>query len=99
MKKRYKILIINIALTLLYYLGFRILLPIEIEGLGVLSAVSSAIYYAFLFVVNYNWIHVIWVALIVFGIIKKKREFIYGGLFSIILSVLILFIFILSIQY
>jgi hypothetical protein len=99
MKLRYKILILNITVTLLYYIGFIVLLPIKTEGLSVLSAFSSAIYYSFLFVVNYNWIHLIWLGFIVTGIIKKKREFIYGGLFSIILSALILFIFIMSIQY
>lgn len=99
MKTRYKILILNIILTLLYYIGFMVLLPIKTEGLGVLSAVSTALYFAFLFIVNYNWIHVIWLGFIVVGTIKKKRELIYGGIFSIILSALILFIFIVSINF
>ena len=99
MKTRYKILLLNVAVTLLYCLGFVIFLPQQTEDLKIVPSIITALSWAFLFLVNYNWIHLIWLGLIVVGIIKKKREFIYGGIFSIILSALILFIFIVSIQY
>ena len=99
MKTRYKILLFNIILTLLYYLAFVIFLPKQTENLEILPSIITAFSMAFLFIVNYNWVHLIWLGFIVVGIIKKKREFIYGGVFSILLSALILFIFILSINY
>lgn len=99
MKSRCKILLLNVALTLLYCLGFVIFLPQQTEGLKLAPSLIMALSWAFLFLINYNWIHLIWLGFIVVGIIKKKRELIYGGIFSIILSALILFIFIVSINF
>lgn len=98
MKARYKILLLNVALTLLYCLGFVIILPQQTEGLKMAPSIITALSWAFLFLINYNWIHLIWLGFIVVGIVRKKRELIYGGIFSIVLSALILFIFIMSIQ-
>lgn len=38
------------------------------------------------FMVQYLWINVCWVILILYGLIKKKKEFTAGGVYAVLFS-------------
>lgn len=91
MKTRYKILILNVVLSILYFFTFYFVY--EFTGNtdeSIWDSIVRGLSFWFMLIFYYNWIHVIWLGFIVLGIIKKKRELIYGGIFSIILSILFL---------
>lgn len=98
MKTRYKILIVNVCLSVLYYvfilLNFTNNKFDENEIVNFLSLLVNAISY----LVYYNWINVLWLGLIIFGLIKKNKEFVKGGIFSIVLSLLMFLFSILHFQ-
>lgn len=88
MKIRYRILALNVVLSMLYYFTFYFIY--EFTGNAdenIWDMVVRGLGFWFMLVFYYNWIHVIWLGFIIVGIIKKKRELIYGGILSIILSI------------
>jgi hypothetical protein len=98
MKTRYKVLILNLVLTTIYYFGFRFFLYNQAKDLNIFSTILSSFYWDSLIIVNYNWIHTLWISLFVIGLFKRNRELIFSGVFAILLSIIILFIFMLSYQ-
>jgi len=95
-KGRFKIMGLNILLTVIYAVFLILFLvnsKIFEQGIGEFFTILSK---GIILLLCYNWIHVIWVGFIMFGLIKKKKEFIWGGVISIGLSV---FMFLLLILY
>lgn len=94
MKTRYKILTFNVLLSVLYYFFLLLYLSkskiFESGVVGFFTVVSDTIS----LILYYNWINAVWVILFLFGLIKKKKEFIIGGVLSVILSILLFLSFI-----
>lgn len=87
-KTRYKLVLLNIILTILYYLIVRLMIisnsSIQ-DGEGIFDIVLD-ILAASLLIIQYLWINVFWILALLYGIIKRKKEFIFGGVYSILLS-------------
>ncbi|MFB0923966.1 MAG: hypothetical protein QMB65_01580 [Vicingaceae bacterium] len=98
MKTRFKILLFNVFVSVLYYV-FVLLFLTNINSIeeGVVDFIT-AIFKTIILIIYYNWIHVIWGGLILLGIIKKKKELIIGGVISVGSSLLIFLLFILCHQ-
>ncbi len=86
-KLRYWILLGDVALTLLFFLAFFIYFKFFFfETEGDLWEIFSYIFYAYLFLVQYVWILLIWMGVVIVGLIKKKKELILGGFYALLLS-------------
>ena len=89
-------MIINLLTSILYYVFILLYISnseiFESGIVGFFSAISDTIS----IILYYNAIHIVWVGLILFGLIKRNKELIFGGVFSIGLSALT---FVLAILY
>jgi len=85
MKTRYKVLLLNVILSLLYYASgwfyFSLYHP---NGVG---EFFTAFVNVIIFLSFYNLINLIWIGLIIYGKIKKNKEIYYGGIYSLALSI------------
>ena len=93
---RYKILILNFILTFLYW-GF---IQIWLNGFNKepqeIVDYLNLIWEAYILVLCYNFIHIIWIAFIIFGVMKRRKEYLIGGVISILFSVLIFILILLN---
>jgi len=55
-----------------------------------LSDVIEVIFDAYIYIIQYLWINILWIAVIVLGIIKKNKELFWGGLYSLVLSTVLI---------
>ena len=98
MKLRFKIVGFNVLLSIAYFvflLFFLVNSKIFEQGICEFFNILSK---GIILLLCYNWIHIIWTGLIIYGFIKKKKEFIWGGVFSIGLSILMFLLLILYYQ-
>ncbi|MDB4533660.1 hypothetical protein N9242_02230 [Vicingaceae bacterium] len=98
MKTRYKIVVFNVFLTLLYFVFILLYLSnskIFEDGIvGFFSVVSKTI----MLLLYYNLINTLWLGIVIFGLLKKNKELIMGGSFSLGLSLLMFLLLILYYQ-
>lgn len=89
---RYQIVLLNLVLTLLYYVfllvRFSTTNKITIEN-GILEFIES-LFDVYRHIIQYLLINVLWFFIILLGVFKKNKELILGGVYSLVLSVLLL---------
>ncbi len=88
MKTRYKILLFNLVITLLYFVFVWLMINSESDSNSVESTIETIINViaGFYFMIQYIWVNVLWVFFILYGLIKKKKEYTIGGIYSVIFS-------------
>jgi len=89
-KTRYKVLMADIILTILFYFSFAAYIKFfnhKSEDVpDLLGAITDAIFYLY----QYCWIILLCIVSIVYGIFKKNNEFFWGGIYSLIFSGLVI---------
>jgi len=84
---------LTILLTLLYFFSFRIYISFFRGDVNIVDY-FQALWDAWVFILCFNFIHIIWIIFILAGIFKRKKEFIFGGTYAIVLSLMIFVSFI-----
>lgn len=90
---RYKLMIFNIVLTVCYYGFIQIYSSVFLNSGNDFGTILNQVFDIYILVLNYNWINLIWIFLIIMGLIRKDKEMIVGGALSIFLSIAIFIVF------
>jgi hypothetical protein len=72
MKLRYKIVLIDLSVTLLYFIAIRMHFQSP-DPIGIDVAIDKIVD-SIIFIALYNWINIIWLVVIMIGLISEKRK-------------------------
>jgi len=86
LKTRYKIVFLDIVLTFLFYLSFLVYYNYTKETDGEIADALTNVINSIIYLTHYAWINLFWLSIIGYGFVKKKKELLLGGLYSLILS-------------
>jgi hypothetical protein len=92
LRVRYQIVLSNMLLTILFYSFLQAYFDSnsQKDTENELSDVIEVIFDAYIYIIQYLWINILWIAVIVLGIIKKNKELFWGGLYSLVLSTVLI---------
>jgi len=88
-KTRFLVVLLNVLISIGYLIF--ILIYIDTTRSNEQDFIENILYTyeSVAFIIIYNFINVLWVAFIIYGGISKKQEVIMGGVYALILSVII----------
>ena len=88
-KLRYKMLFLNLIISLLYYFSGRIYFNVFYPNTHGVGAYFKVLFKILTFISYYNLINLLWISFIIYGKVKNNKEVYFTGFYSLILSVMI----------